>query len=94
MKEVIEIESIETGSDYINEDHILGLGYELIETIELYEDKGRYTENELVLKRISDGKYFRGGLHQDWGGNCLEFDSKEFIEVQRIEKQVTIVVYE
>lgn len=67
-------------------------GFLFVEETQTYFDPEKhYTNNDLIIKRISDGKFFKGEF-SDWGCGEIEVSDYEFTEVLPITK--TVVVYE
>jgi len=66
-------------------------GFEYIEENQTYFDgeKG-YTDYEVIIKRVSDGKFFKG-QHTDFGRHEGEVQP---VWVETFPKQVTITIYE
>jgi hypothetical protein len=67
-------------------------GFEYIEVTQTYYDSEKhYVDKEIILKRVSDGKFFKGEF-SDWGSGGKEWFDYTFKEV--FPKQVTTTVYE
>lgn len=65
-------------------------GFELVLEAQTYFDSEKgYTDNDIVLKRLSDGKFFKGECSY-WGQGVKEWASNEFEEVFSKQKKITI----
>ena len=66
-------------------------GYEVVET-ETISSTRRETGHQIIVRRLSDGKYFMDTYSKGTGDNGYEpyeYEAVDFVEVQRVEVVTT-----
>lgn len=66
-------------------------GFEYIQETQIYFDsEKKYCDYEVIIKRVSDGKFFKG-QYTGWGHGINEV---EMVWVETFPKAITTVIYE
>lgn len=87
-----EFERFTYGEDLYDEDDLENPQIVLVEEQIIYYDYEKsYVDKEIIVRRVSDNKFFRG-TYSKWGAGNTEIDSTTLEEV--FPRKVTKTIYE